>query len=130
MHSIHGDAFESHISGKKVALILTPIANPLYLRYIAEIISRAIQNPNTNITLINLMNVNFEFTAKKTLPGGSDANGQIEILNRLAETYKESVDSFTVDGNMYINQSKKLTINCKRNISSGRLSFFNNRLMM
>ncbi len=114
MHSIHGDAFESHISGKKIALILTPIANPLYLRYVAEIITRATQDPSTSITLINMMNVNFEFSTKKAMPGGSDANGQIEVLNTIIETYKESVDLLTLDGNMYISQSKKLTVNCKR----------------
>jgi len=114
LDSIHGDAFESHISGKKIALILTPIANPLYLRYVAEIVSRSTQDSNTSITLINMLNVNFEFNTKKTLPGGSDANAQIEILHTIAKTYKEFIDFLTVDGNMYRQLSKKMTENCKK----------------
>lgn len=128
MDSIHGDVFASHISGKKIALVVTPIANPLYLRYIADIVSRSTRNPNTGITLINMMNVNFEFNSKKTLPGGSTAKAQKEVLHSIAETYKEHVDFLTVDANKYTWLSKKMTANCKKMSDLKDVSQYSNYL--
>ena len=128
MDSIHGDAYEMQILGKKVAIVTSPIANPLYLRYISDIVQRSTKNANSSITLINLENVNFEFRPGRILPGGSTQRAQREIFKKVATEYGDFVDFVNVDANSCPIPTKSVIGDCKKISDLGSIASYSNYL--